>query len=134
MPTKNRYTTSDSCLFSLNYHFVWCTKYCRKVITEAIERRLRLLIFQKAEELNVEILGVECSQYYLHIYLKSSPTLAPHFIVQQFKGYTSRLLRQEFAELRSRVPSLWTRPYMCMTNENFTYELLAKFISNQKKH
>ncbi|MBN1134826.1 MAG: transposase, partial [Methanosarcinaceae archaeon] len=37
----------------------------------------------------------------------------PHWIVQQLKGYTSRILRQEFLELRTRLPTLWTRSYYC---------------------
>jgi len=45
------------------------------------------------------------------IFVETPPTVAPHWMVQQLKGYSSRILRQEFRELKSRLPTLWTRSY-----------------------
>ena len=65
---------------------------------------------------------------------KGTPTYSPHFIVQQFKGYSSRILREEFAELRSRLPSLWTRSYFCESVGCISADTIIRYIENQKNH
>ena len=134
MATKDRYSVSKTCVYSLRYHLIWCTKYRRKVLSPKIELRLKELIRKKAEEIEVEIMEMETMQDYIHIFVKSKPTYSPHFIVQQFKGYSSRILREEFAELRSRLPSLWTRSYFCESVGCISADTIIRYIENQKNH
>jgi putative transposase len=66
--------------------------------------------------------------------VKADPTFAPHYIVQQFKGYTSRILRKEFPSLKSRLPSLWTRSYYVQTNPALDKETVAAWHEDQKNN
>jgi putative transposase len=52
--------------------------------------------------------------------------------VKKLKGYTSRILRQEFAELRSRLPTLWTNSYYCESCGHISEEIVKKYIEEQK--
>ena len=134
MATKDRYSASKTCVYNLGYHLIWCTKYRRKVLSPKIELRLKELIRKKAEEIEVEIVEMETMPDYIHIFVKSKPTYSPHFIVQQFKRYSSRILREEFAELRSRLPSLWTRSYFCESVGCISADTIIRYIENQKNH
>ena len=134
MATKDRYSASKTCVYNLGYYLIWCTKYRRKVLSPKIELRLKELIRKKAEEIEVEIMEMETMPDYIHIFVKSKPTYSPHFIVQQFKGYSSRILREEFAELRSRLPSLWTRSYFCESVGCISADTIIRYIENQKNH
>ena len=134
MATKDRYSVSKTCVYNLGYHLIWCTKYRRKVLSPKIELRLKELIRKKAEEIEVEIVEMETMPDHIHIFVKSKPTYSPHFIVQQFKGYSSRILREEFAELRSRLPSLWTRSYFCESVGCISADTIIGYIENQKNH
>lgn len=134
MATKDRYSVSKTCVYNLGYHLIWCTKYRRKVLSPKIELRLKELIRKKAEELEVEIVELETMPNHIHIFVKSKPTYSPHFLVQQFKGYSSRILRDEFAELRSRLPSLWTRSYFCESVGCISADTIIRYIENQKNH
>lgn len=134
MATKDRYSVSKTCVYNLGYHLIWCTKYRRKVLSPKIELRLKELIRKKAEEIEVEIVEMETMSDHIHIFVKSKPTYSPHFIVQQFKGYSSRILRKEFAELRSRLPSLWTRSYFCESVGCISADTIIRYIENQKNH
>ena len=134
MATKDRYSVSKTCVYNLGYHLIWCTKYRRKVLSPKIELRLKELIRKKAEEIEVEIEEMETMPDHIHIFVKSKPTYSPHFIVQQFKGYSSRILREEFAELRSRLPSLWTRSYFCESVGCISADTIIRYIENQKNH
>ncbi|WP_211258057.1 IS200/IS605 family transposase [Hydrogenibacillus schlegelii] len=64
--------------------------------------------------------------------MKTVPTNSPHFIVQQLKGHTSRVLREEFPFLKSRLPSLWTRSYYVESVGHISEETIRKYIEDQK--
>ena len=134
MATKDRYSASKTCVYNLGYHLIWCTKYRRKVLSPKIELRLKELIRKKAEKIEVEIVEMETMPDHIHILVKSKPTYSPHFIVQQFKGYSSHILREEFSELRSRLPSLWTRSYFCESVGCISTDTIIRYIENQKNH
>ena len=48
------------------------------------------------------------------------------------KSYTSRVLREEFPFLKSRLPSLWTRSYYCESVGDISEESIRKYIEDQK--
>lgn len=66
------------------------------------------------------------------MFLNCPPALSSSDIMQQIKGYTSRILREEFNEL-SKMPSLWTRNYFVSTAETVCSETIKKYVENQKK-
>ena len=101
-----RWTTSSSAVYNIGYHLIWCPKYRRKVLVGSIEARLKVLLRQKARELGLSIQELEVMPDHVHIFVKARPVDSPHYIVQQFKGYTSHVLREEFQTLKSRLPSL----------------------------
>jgi len=97
-----------------------------------IEHRLLYLLKQKAKRIGVEIVECEIMPDHIHLFVKSSTVDAPHFIVQQLKGYTSHALREEFKELVSRIPSLWTRSYYCESVGHISDATVKKYIEDQK--
>ena len=109
--SKNRWTTSKTTVYNLGYHIIFCPKYRREVLTGKIEQRLKQLFLEKANELEIEIQDLTIMPDHVHLFIKADPTLAPHYIVRQLKGYSAKILREEFPELKSRLPSLWTRSY-----------------------
>ena len=133
MTTAKRYSLGAHTIFNIGYHLIWCTKYRRKVINEEVEIRLKELLSEKANELGVEIKTMETMPDHVHLFIKTKPTHSPHFIVQQFKGYSSRILRNEFPFLKSRIPTLWTRSYYCEAVGNISVDTILKYIEDQKK-
>ena len=55
---------------------------------------------------------------HVHIFVRSQPTIAPNRIVVILKGYTSRILKQEFSDLKSKLPTLWSRSYFVSTHSH----------------
>lgn len=43
------------------------------------------------------------------------PQFGMHRLVKAIKGRSSRLLREEFSHLKSRLPTLWTNSYFVAT-------------------
>lgn len=65
------------------------------------------------------------------MFLNCPPTLSPSYIMHQIKGYTSKILREEFYEL-SKMPNLWTRSFVS-TAGNVCSETIKKYVEDQKK-
>ncbi len=128
----NRYTRNSGCVYNLKYHIVWCPKYRRKVITGNYEKRLRFYLYKKAKEQDWIIESLEIMPDHVHCFISCDTTDAPQRIVNQLKGYTSRMLREEFPELKSRLPSMWSRSYFISSIGHISEDTVKKYIENQK--
>lgn len=131
---KERWTHSNTTVYNIGYHIIWCPKYRRKVLQGHIADRLKVLLNEKAAEINVIIEVMEVMPDHVHLFIKAKPTASPHWIVQQFKGFTSRILRQEFGSLRTRLPTLWTRSYYVESCGHISEDTVKKYIEEQKRN
>lgn len=130
--SDHRWTTSNKAVYNLGYHLIWCPKYRRTVLVDQVEIRLRELLHEKAAKIDVTIETLEIMPDHVHLFIKTTPVNSPHYIVQQLKGYTSRVLRQEFAGLKTRLPTLWTRSYYIESVGHISEATVKKYIENQK--
>jgi putative transposase len=128
----NRYKKSAGCVYNVKYHLVWCPKYRRQVLTDKIANRLKELLNIKAKELGIEIQIMEIMPDHVHVFVTGQPTDPIQYIVNQFKGYSSRILRLEFRELRSKLPTLWSRSYYVGTVGHVNEETVRRYIEAQK--
>ena len=130
---SERWTRSNKSVYNLGYHIIWCPKYRRNVLVNGIDVRLKELLNYKAQELKIDIKEMEVMPDHIHIFIKADPVLSPHYIIQQFKGYTSRILRQEFPVLKRKLPTLWTRSYYIESVGHISESVVRKYIEEQKK-
>ena len=126
------YTHKKGIVFKNQYHVVFCPKYRRSVLTEEIEGRLKEIFLLKAQEMDVSIEAMEVMPDHVHLFLSFDPRLGIHKVVTALKGTTSRLLREEFPSLKSRLPSLWTRSYFCCTVGHISDAAIKSYIEEQK--
>ncbi|WP_133877045.1 transposase [Paractinoplanes brasiliensis] len=45
---------------------------------------------------------------------------------------TSRLIREEFPEIRTRIPTLWTNSYFVATIGGAILEIVNRYVENQR--
>ena len=126
------YTSSNTSVHFMNHHFVWYPKYRRKVIVDYVETRLQDIIRNTARENNREIIAPETMPDHVHLFIKADPTVAPNNIIARIKGRSSRILRNEFPTLRSRLPTLWTRSYFVSTHLHVSSEAIKRYVEEQK--
>jgi len=69
---------------------------------------------------------------HVHLLLGVDPQYGVHRLVKQIKGRSSRLLRQEFPSLRSRIPTLWTNSYFVATVGGAPFELIKRYVAEQR--
>lgn len=129
---KVEYRKNAGAVFNLKYHVVFCPKYRKKILGGDLKKRLIELLHSKAKELDVIIEASEVMADHVHLFLNCPPTLAPAQVIAQLKGFTSHVLREEFAWLKSRMPSLWSRSYYCGSIGHVSEEAVKKYIENQQ--
>ena len=128
---SQRYRKHAGSVFTLNLHFVWCPKYRKQVLTGEVESRLKALLHEKAAVLDVAIKGLDVLPDHVHLSVACDPTHAPQFLANQFKGYTSRILRHELPHLRSQLPTLWRRRYYVGAAGVVTAATIRRYIAQQ---
>jgi putative transposase len=129
---SDRYKRNAGCVFNIKYHLVWCPKYRKEVLTGDIPSRLKELLKVKAEQLGIDLEAIEVMPDHVHVFVTGQPTEAIQHIVNQLKGYSSHTLRSEFAELRAKLPCLWSRSYYAGTVGYVSEAAIRKYIECQK--
>jgi putative transposase len=119
--------------YSCKYHVVFCPKYRRKVLVEGVDIRLKEIIDQVATELSCEVMELEVMPDHVDILCEVDPQLGVHKFVRRVKGRSSGLLRQEFPQLKSKLPTLWTNSYFVSTVGGAPMAILKQYIEAQKK-
>lgn len=127
-----RYAKNAGAVFSLKLHIVWCPKYRRNVLVDSVVQRLEELLREKASEYDFKIHALEIMPDHVHLFLEHNPTRCVTEIVNRLKGYTSRTLRAEFASLKSRLPTLWSRSYYAGSIGHVSETTVQKYIESQK--
>ena len=127
------YRKNSHTVYDIKYHVIWVTKYRYKVLSGPIAIRARELIRQGCEARGIIILQGSVGKDHIHLLISCPPSLAPSKILQYLKGRSSRLLQDEFPELKKRYcgQHLWARGYFCATVGTVTEDIIRNYIANQ---
>lgn len=129
---SQKYRHSNTSVTLINYHFVWIVRRRRKVLNTVIEARLKELINEVCSRLDCEVIAVEVDkQDHVHLFVNAPPLYSPAQLMHRIKGYTAKVLREEFPDLM-KLPSMWTRSYFCGTAGNVSGSTIKKYVENQK--
>ena len=120
-------------VYEIQYHIVWTTKYRYKVLNGKRAERLRELLRQGCEARGIKIIRGSIGKDHVHMLISCPPSLAPSQMVQYLKGRSSRMLQDEFPELKKRYwgQHLWAVGYFCRTVGAVTEEMIKEYIEQQ---
>lgn len=124
--------SNNNVVYRCTFHVVWCPKYRRKVITGPVDARLKEIIREVCAEKDCPIVELETMPDHVHLLVTCDPQYGIHRLVKTIKGRSSRMLRQEFPSLRSRIPTLWTNSYFVATVGGATLEVVKRYVEDQR--
>ena len=127
------YTHKSGIVYKNQFHIIWTPKYRRPVLVDGVDARLKDLLYEIAAEQDIAIKALEIMPDHVHIFIEFDPRKVLHKIIKDMKGRTSKVLRQEFPWLRSRIPSLWTRSYFSCSVGHVSEDTVRRYIEDQKK-
>lgn len=96
------YRTSSHSRYDIKYHFVWVTKYRKRVLIGEIGVRLRDLVRQICRTHDIEILEGAVSSDHVHVLLSCPANVSPSKVMQYIKGKSSRKLMMEFKHIQKQ--------------------------------
>lgn len=130
--TISTYKSNQKVVYSCKYHVVWCSKYRRSVLNDSVQKELKAIIEEVCDVRGGEVSAIEFTPDHVHLLVEIDPQYGIHKLVKEMKGKSSRILRQRFPHLRSRVPTLWTNSYFVSTVGEAPLSVIMQYVENQK--
>lgn len=122
-------------MYNLNYHMVWCVKYRRKVLTPDIEKRLKQLLQEIANEKGFTLVDAKVGESdHVHCFVSAPPKLSVTDLARWLKGISGRHLLMEYPELREKLwkGHLWNGSFFVESIGSTSEENILKYIERQK--
>jgi len=79
---------------------VFSPKYRGKVLVGDVAMLAEAIIRKTCKELDIKIIDMSVSSDHIHLFIQYPPKFSVSFIAKRLKGRTSRILLQEFPELK----------------------------------
>lgn len=132
---NNEYTHGRTCVYNINYHIVWCTKYRRKVLSDRIAKRLYALLNEVGNSKGFTVVEAKVGEMdHIHCFVSAPPKLSVTDIVRWLKGISGRHILMEFPEIKSKLWNghLWNGSYFVETIGSTSEKNILKYIERQK--
>ena len=131
---KNNIVKARTCVYNVNYHIVWCTKYRKKILTSEIANELKQLLNEITEEKGFIIQKCEVgNEDHVHLFVSAHPKISPSYIVKMLKGISGRKLFLNHPEISENLwkGELWNNSYYLETVGSVSEEAIKKYIERQ---
>ena len=126
---------SSHAIYRCEYHFVWVPKYRYQILVKEVKPRLKEILTELCEWLDIEIIeGAICSDH-IHMYVSVPPKYSTSHIMKILKGKSANRLREEFPELGKKYWGLhiWARGYFVST-VGIDRDVIRKYVKEQTEN
>ena len=128
-----KYWKGSQTTHRLMYHLVWVPKYRKRVLRGKVAERLAALIQECADLQRWKIEELNIQEDHVHVLVRMRPEVSVSRMVQLFKGMTSKVIREEFPELKEFLwgKSFWADGYFAETSGQVNEKQIREYIINQ---
>ena len=114
-------------------HLVWIPKYRKRVLKGDLSLRLTELLHECADMERWKIHELSIQVDHVHLLVQMRPDISISKMVNLFKGRTSKIIREEFPELKEFLwgKSFWADGYFAETAGQINEEAIREYIRNQ---
>ena len=129
------YRKSSHAVYRCEYHFVWIPKYRYQVLLKEIKSRLKQILIELCEWLDIDIIEGAIASDHVHMYCSVPPKYAPSQVMKVLKGKSAEYLRRDFPELKKRYWGLhvWARGYFVST-VGIDREVIRNYVKDQQEN
>ncbi len=90
-------------VYCLQFHYIACIKYRKKILIGKISDRLKEINRSVADSFGIEIIEQETDKDHIHILFSSKPQVEVSKFVNSLKSVSARLLFREFPEIKKQL-------------------------------
>lgn len=127
------YRKTQHSVYSITLHLVLVVKYRRDVIDDTISNRIKEIFKTIGLSHDVKIIEWNYDKDHVHTILSISPSTNLNKYVNAAKTASSRLIKKELPEIKSKLyqDSLWTRGFYVNSTGSTQIEVVKNYILNQ---
>ena len=128
------YRKTSNAKYDLKVHLIWVTKYRYKVLVEKVKERIRELIRQTCDSMDIQIVRGHISTDHVHLYISYPPQCSVTEIVKSLKGRSSRKIQEEFPQLGKQYwgNHFWAIGYAAFSAGDVTDDMIREYIKNHE--
>ena len=130
-PEAYEYRRTENSVSSINYHFVFVPKRRKAVLIKGVAARLQAIIFDLVKEHGWKLIALQVMPDHVHMFINAPTHESAADIARWTKGRASKLLREEFPDLK-KLPTLWSPSYFVATTGKVSTETIGQYIEGQK--
>ncbi|NOR78746.1 MAG: IS200/IS605 family transposase [Methanophagales archaeon] len=107
-------------------------KYRGKVLLGDVAEVAEEIIRETCKELDIEIIDMAMNVDHVHLFIKDPPKYSVSWIAKRIKGRSSKLLRDQFPQLKEWCPDHLWAPSCYHGSVGHGWEVVEMYISRQK--
>lgn len=127
-----QYKNKTHLTYSCQYHVIFCPKYRRKILKNGVDIRLKEIFTEIADKYDFQIIEMEIMPDHVHLLIDCNPRLGIMSCINKLKAISTNILKKEFPEIKTKLPTLWTRSAFISTVGAVSLETVRSYIENQK--
>jgi putative transposase len=122
-------------VYNIGYHIVWSVKYRKDVLTGKVEKSLKQILIDIANEKEFIIGEMEIMSDHVHLFVSAKPKYSPGYIYKMLKGISGRRLFIKYPGLKKKLYKghLWNSSTYIETVGHISEDTIEKYILDQKK-
>ena len=117
----------------LMYHLIWIPKYRKRILKGKVASRLAEMFNECADMERWKIEELSIQPDHIHMLIQMRPDVSVSRMVNLFKGRSSKLIREEFPDLKEFLwgKSFWADGYFAETSGQISEARIREYIRNQ---
>ena len=122
-------------VYNIGYHIVWSVKYRKGVLIGKVEKSLKQILIDIANEKEFIIKEMEIMSDHVHLFVSAKPKYSPSYIYKMLKGISGRRLFIKYPGLKKKLYKghLWGPSTYIETVGHISEDTIEKYIQDQKK-
>ncbi len=116
--------------YKIGYHFVWCPKYRKSILTGKIAVFVESEIRRLCDAHKWTIGALTLQEDHVHLFISTPPSVAPSLIANTLKGITARQVFKNYPEVKKQLwgGSFWSRSFYVGTVGDLTEATVRAYI------
>ena len=125
--------SNNHSVFAIHFHLILVVKYRKKVITDAISKRLKDIFSYIEDDYNITLEEWNHDIDHVHILFRSHPNTNISKFINAYKSASSRLIKKEYPSIRSKLykEAFWSQSFCLISTGGTNIETIKKYIESQ---
>jgi len=126
--------TGRHCVFNMHVHLIFVTKYRKNVFNLDMLDSMREMFKKVCLDFEAELTEFNGEDDHVHLLINYPPKVAVSNLVNSLKGVSSRHLRKQYPEIKSKLwgGSLWSPSYFASSCGGAPLEITKQYIEQKQ--